>query len=70
MARPKKQTKKQNLMLTVSPQVRAKLTFISEHYDESISALVSAWAEEEFKSICERTEKDPLEITNKTTTTR
>ena len=55
MARPKTGKKKQNLMLTATPQTRLELTFISERYGESISALVSKWATKEVKSICKRT---------------
>lgn len=58
MARPKtgKATKKV-MSLTVSEQTRAELAFISEHYCESISALVSEWAAEESKKIEKQTGK-------------
>lgn len=56
MARPKLNTpKKQKLTLTVSAQTRLELSFISDRCGESISALVSAWAEKEVKAICKRT---------------
>ena len=52
MARPKTgKPAKKGMCLTVSEQTRAELTFISEHYGESISALVSAWAAKEAKVI-------------------
>lgn len=56
MARPKtgKPTKK-GMCLTVSEQTRLELAFISEHYGESISALVSEWAEKEAKAIGKKT---------------
>lgn len=62
MARPKLNTpKKQKLTLTVSAQTRLELSFISGHYGESISSLISAWAEKEAKAICKRTgEELPL----------
>ena len=48
MARPKTPGKKrQNMMLTVTPEIRKTLAFISEYHGESISALVSKWAKEE-----------------------
>ncbi len=55
MARPKTGKKKQNLMLTVTPQTRAELAFLSAHHGESISALISTWAAKEVKAICKRT---------------
>ena len=55
MARPKTGKKKQNLMLTVTPQIRLELSFISKHHGESISALISEWATKEVKAICKRT---------------
>lgn len=56
MARPKtgKPTKK-GMCLTVSEQTRLELAFISEYYGESISALVSEWAEKEAKAISKKT---------------
>lgn len=57
MARPKTGKKKQNMMLTVTPQTRAELAFISEHHGESISALVSEWAAKEAKTIEKQTGK-------------
>jgi len=59
MARPKtgKPTKK-GMCLTVSEQTRLELSFISAHYGESISSLVSAWAEKEVKAICKQTGKE------------
>ena len=60
MARPKLNTpKKQKLTLTVSEQTRLELAFISEHYGESISALVSEWAEKEAKAISRKTGTEP-----------
>lgn len=55
MARPKTgKPPKKNLTLTVDEKTRAELTFISEHYGESISYLISRYAENEAKTIRER----------------
>lgn len=56
MARPKTgKPAKKGMCLTVSEQTRLELRFISSHYGESISALISEWAEKEVKAICKRT---------------
>lgn len=56
MARPKiGKPAKKAMCLTVSEQTRLELAFVSAHYGESISALVSTWAEKEVKAICKRT---------------
>lgn len=61
MARPKTgKTPKKNMCLTVSEQTRLKLAVISEHYSESISALVSEWAAQEVKAINKCTGSDVL----------
>lgn len=62
MARPKTGKKKQNLMLAVTPQIRLELAFISEHYGESISALISEWTTKEVKAICKRTGEEPPRV--------
>lgn len=48
MPRPKTgKPVKRSLNLTVSEEARENLNFLSNHYGESISALVSAWAGKE-----------------------
>lgn len=52
MARPKLNTPpKQKLTLTVTEQTRGELQLISEHHNQSISALVSEWAKAEAENI-------------------
>lgn len=52
MARPKLNTPpKQKLTLTVTEQTRGELQLISEHHNQSISALVSEWAKAEAERI-------------------
>ena len=59
MARPKTgKPKKKGMCLTVSEQTRLELAFVSEHYGESISTLVSEWAAKEAKAISKRTGAD------------
>lgn len=56
MARPTRgQARKKGMCVSVTDQTRLELGFISEHYSESISALISDWATKEAKAICERT---------------
>lgn len=56
MARPKTgKAVKKKLTLTVDEQTRVELAFVSEHYSESISALVSEWAAKEAKAIEKKT---------------
>lgn len=50
MARPKTgKPKKKNLMLTVDERTRTQLDLLSQHRQQSISAMVAEWAEQEFK---------------------
>lgn len=59
MTRPKTgRPPKKNLTLTVNEKTRAELAFISEHYAESISSLISEYAAKEAKAIAERTGKE------------
>lgn len=52
MARPKLNTPpKQKLTLTVTEQTRGELQLISEHHNQSISAMVSEWAKAEAERI-------------------
>lgn len=51
--------RKKGMCLTVSEQTRLELAFISDHHEESISALVSAWAKKEVQAICKRTGEKP-----------
>lgn len=56
MARPKTgRPIKKDMCLSVTPQTRAELAFISAHHEESISELVANWAAKEAKAICART---------------
>ena len=55
MARPKTgKPPKKSLNLTVSKEAREDLNFLSAYHNESISALVSAWAAKEAKEIREK----------------
>lgn len=52
MARPKLNTPpKVKLTLTVTEETRRELTLISEHHNQSISSLLSEWAEAEAERI-------------------
>ena len=57
-ARPKTgKPVKKKLTLTVDEQTRVELAFLSEHYQESISSLVSTWAAKETKAVVKQTGK-------------
>lgn len=56
MARPKTgKPKKKNMVLTVDAQTRLNLDFISKNRQESISSMVSNWADEEARAISQKT---------------
>lgn len=56
MARPKTgKPPKKNMVLTVDAQTRVNLDYISKNRQQSISSMVSEWADEEATAISERT---------------
>ena len=55
MARPKSTAqRKKALNITVSEELRNKLSYISQQEGKSISVLVEEWAEKEFKKVSKK----------------